>query len=90
MEAQVGNTDPNTLVAYAEAIDSPYHRQWMLSMDDEIKELDRNTWLQRFATGTKAIKSKGVYLTRTKDEGNTKTRRAGLVGKGYSRKHGID
>ncbi|KAL2243544.1 UNVERIFIED_CONTAM: Retrovirus-related Pol polyprotein from transposon TNT 1-94 [Sesamum indicum] len=81
------NLEPNS---YEEAIKSPYSKEWLSAMHDELKALKANkTWiLVPKPKGASIIDCKWVF--KIKEENNTKRFKARLVAKGFTQKEGID
>ena len=83
---------PTDLATYQEAMNSPYRKQWIQSMREELSSLHENeTWenLPESASPTHTIGSKWVFKTKPKTDGTVRFK-SRLVVKGYKQIKGID
>jgi hypothetical protein len=74
------------LSTYREATSGPMAQKWLLAMDTEFSSLrSNNMWtLYQLPKGRWAIRTKWVYKTKLKENGEIDCLKARLVAKGFT------
>jgi len=84
--------DGSELRTWAQAMKSPYAKEWKAAADEEYAALLRNnTWeIVKLPPGKKPIGSRWVWLIKRRADGTIDRFKARLVAQGFSQKPGLD